>query len=182
MANHTTYCYDTEFLEDGRTIELISIGIVSETGREYYAVSSELPEKRIRKNQWLMDNVVPGLPKPAGDWNNHMPKRWLFDYHNPVVKRRERIAAEVREFLLAEDRPQLWADYAAYDHVLLAQLWGPMSDLPSGIPMFTHELRQRIESADGFLMPERTEVEHNALEDARYNMRVLTALREAGDL
>src|SRR4051812_11038169 len=32
------YFYDTEFLEDGQTIELISIGIVAEDGREYYAV------------------------------------------------------------------------------------------------------------------------------------------------
>ncbi|MCW2560140.1 MAG: hypothetical protein JWP55_4104 [Mycobacterium sp.] len=30
----TIYCYDTEFLNDGRTIELISIGIVCEDGRE----------------------------------------------------------------------------------------------------------------------------------------------------
>ena len=30
--------YDTEFLEDGKTIDLISIGMVAEDGREYYAV------------------------------------------------------------------------------------------------------------------------------------------------
>lgn len=34
------YFYDTEFIDDGRTIELISIGMVSEDGREYYAVST----------------------------------------------------------------------------------------------------------------------------------------------
>ena len=33
------YFYDTEFLEDGETIDLISIGIVAEDGREYYAVN-----------------------------------------------------------------------------------------------------------------------------------------------
>jgi hypothetical protein len=177
----TVYCYDSEFLEDGKTIELISIGIVSETGREYYAVSSELPEKRIRKNQWLMDNVVPSLPKPAGDWNNHMPKRWLFDYHNPVVKRRDRIATEVKAFLLAEDEPELWGDYVAYDHVVLAQLFGRMIDLPDGIPMYTNELQQELRRApEGFVPPEQTNGLHNALEDARHNMRVFRALREAG--
>jgi hypothetical protein len=109
----TTYTYDCEFLEDGRTIELISIGIVSESGREYYAVNAGMPVKRIRKHKWLMDNVVPSLPKPSGDWNNHMPKSWLFDYHNPAVKKRDRIADEVREFLLAEGSPELWADFGA---------------------------------------------------------------------
>lgn len=35
------YFFDTEFIEDGRTIDLVSIGIVCEDGREYYAVSAE---------------------------------------------------------------------------------------------------------------------------------------------
>lgn len=177
----TTYCYDTEFLEDGRTIELISIGIVSDTGREYYAVNLNMPVKRIRKHQWLMDNVVPGLPQPAGDWNNHIPRRWLFDYNNPAVKHRDRIANEVRDFLLAEDAPELWADHTAYDHVLLAQLWGPMSSLPTGIPMWTHDLQQAIEAATGeFGTPIQESGQHNALADARHNLRVLTALRAVG--
>ncbi|WP_280413162.1 3'-5' exoribonuclease domain-containing protein [Nocardia asiatica] len=177
----TTYCYDTEFLEDGKTIELISIGIVCEDdGREYYAVNADMPVRRIRKHQWLMNNVVPGLPKPAGDWNNHMPRRWLFDYHNPVVKKRSRIATEVRDFLLAADKPRLWANYLAYDHVLLAQLWGPMSRLPSGIPMWTHELQQEIERVPGFQAPVQASGHHNALEDARHNVAVLRALRECG--
>ncbi|MFI7191461.1 3'-5' exoribonuclease domain-containing protein [Nocardia nova] len=172
----TIYAYDTEFLEDGRTIELISIGIVCEDGREYYAVNAEMPIKRIRKHQWLMGNVVPSLPKPYGDWNNHMPKRWLFDYRNPAVKDRKRIAAEVAEFLLAADEPQLWADWGAYDHVALCQLWGTMIDLPQGIPMFTHDIEQAIEAAPEFVKPEQAAGVHNALEDARHNMRVLRSL------
>ncbi len=32
----TRYFYDCEFLENGNTIELISIGIVADDGREYY--------------------------------------------------------------------------------------------------------------------------------------------------
>lgn len=32
---------DTEFYEDGSTIDLISIGVVTEDGREFYAVSQE---------------------------------------------------------------------------------------------------------------------------------------------
>ena len=34
----TAIDYDFEFLEDGSTIEPISIGMVCEDGREYYAV------------------------------------------------------------------------------------------------------------------------------------------------
>lgn len=173
----TEYDYDCEFLEDGRTIELISIGIVSESGREYYAVNADMPVRRIRKSQWLMDNVVPTLPKPAGDWNNHMPRRWLFDYYNPVVKRRARIATEVRDFLLAEGPPALWADYGAYDHVVLCQLFGRMIDLPDGLPMWTHDIQQALEQAPpGFVPPQQESGHHNALEDARHNRAVRLAL------
>lgn len=43
------YFYDCEFIEDGRTIELVSIGVVCEDGREFYAVSTEFdPERAAR--------------------------------------------------------------------------------------------------------------------------------------
>lgn len=57
-----SYCYDTEFLDDGSTIDLISIGIVCEDGREYYAVNSDMPRERISRDDWLCQNVVPHLP------------------------------------------------------------------------------------------------------------------------
>ena len=40
------YFYDTEFIEDGTTIQLVSIGIVSKRGEEYYAVSTDFEPQR----------------------------------------------------------------------------------------------------------------------------------------
>ena len=37
----TKYFLDTEFIEDGKTIDLISLGIVCEDGRELYLQNSE---------------------------------------------------------------------------------------------------------------------------------------------
>lgn len=166
------YWYDCEFLEDGRTIELISIGIVAEDGREYYAVSDEVTrgklERRIRRNDWLMRNVVPSLPKLHGDANLHAPASWLFDYRSPLVKKPERIADEVRDFLLTAGSPELWADYSAYDHVVLCQLWGPMIDLPPGLPMFTRDVQQYAAHLGVTGLPEQAEGLHNALSDARH--------------
>jgi hypothetical protein len=53
-------------------------------------------------------------------------------------------------------------------------------DLPSGMPMFTHDIEQAIEAVPGFVKPVQESGVHNALKDARHNMRVLRALREAG--
>lgn len=176
--------YDTEFIEDGKTIDLISIGMVTEDGREYYAVNSALADqwgpgrrlrRRIEKNGWLMQNVVPGLPKPSGDWNLYMPKSWLFNYRDPAVKRRDRIAAEVRDFVLGTDPDQvphveLWAWYGAYDHVVLSQLFGRMIDLPEGMPMWTNDLKQECERLGNPTLPEQPDGIHNALADARHNL------------
>ena len=57
------YFYDTEFIEDGTTIELVSIGVVAEDGREYYAVSTEFDPARA--GDWVRANVLPKLPSPS---------------------------------------------------------------------------------------------------------------------
>ncbi|MFG2900952.1 hypothetical protein ACGFZH_28185 [Streptomyces zaomyceticus] len=161
--------YDTEFIENGRTIDLISIGMVAEDGRELYAVNREMPVRRIRRHDWLMKHVVPSLPHGHGDRRNHLPKAWLFDYGDPVVKRRAVIAAQVRRFIQDTPDPQLWAWYGAYDHVALAQLFGPMIDLPTGVPMWTNDLRQECERLGNPRLPEQPAGVHNALADARHN-------------
>jgi hypothetical protein len=173
--------YDLEFLEDGRHIDLISIGMVCDDGRQYYAVNRDMPVRKIRKHKWLMENVVPGLPKGSGDRHNHVPKSWLFDYADPVVKRRERIADDVMDFIRAAGPDvQLWANYGAYDHVCLAQLWGRMTDLPEGVPMFTHDIQQERArlGISWDALPKQLSSEHNALADARHNQTVRRWLAE----
>ena len=53
------YFYDTEFIDDGRTIELISIGVAAEDGREYYGISSEFNPDRA--GRWVRTHVLPKL-------------------------------------------------------------------------------------------------------------------------
>lgn len=177
----TAIDYDLEFLEDGRTIELISIGMVADDGREYYAVNRDMPVRKIRKHKWLMENVVPHLPKAHGDRRLTMPKRWLFDYADPRVKRKEQIADEVMDFIRAAGPDvELWANYGAYDHVCLAQLWGRMIDLPEGVPMFTRDIQQERArlGIPHDALPQQDSAEHNALADARHNQAVRRWLRQ----
>lgn len=164
----TAIYYDTEFLEDGHTIELISIGMVTERGAEYYAVNADMPVKKIKKHPWLSKHVWPQLPRLHGDARIHLGDP--LDKHHPAVKPKAQIAAEVRTFITAITDPQLWAWYAAYDHVALAQLFGSMVNLPVGIPMWTNDLRQEMRRLGDPRMPEQPAGEHNALEDARFNL------------
>lgn len=176
----TTYAYDTEFHEDGRTVDLISIGIVADDGREYYAVSSDFDQARVQAHPWLKEHVWPQLPlKSANILTQTGAVSWL-DPEAPEVKDRATIAAEVKDFLLAGEGPtELWAYFGAYDHVALAQLYGPMSALPDGIPMWTHDLNQLGEAFGVAQWPEQTAGQHNALGDARWVMGCMNALRQS---
>ena len=154
----------------------ISIGMVAEDGRELYAVNADMPVRRIRKSPWLMANVVPSLPKAHGDARLYQPTRWLFNYSDPCVYKRPQIADKVRRFIQTTPDPQLWADWGAYDHVVLCQLWGRMIDLPEGVPMWTHDLRQEVERAGNPELPRQAHGEHNALADARHNRAIAAFL------
>jgi hypothetical protein len=186
-AGPSRYFYDTEFLEDGKTIELISIGIVAEDGREFYAVNRDAPWKRIKKMPWLMANVWPNLPRYHGDARNHYGDR-LNDL-DPAMQTPLQIAGGVRGFLLGTEYPrrrplpdiELWADYGAYDHVVLAQLFGTMVNLPDGIPMWTHDLRQHIQTTNAPIEVWDIPFEgqpHHALHDARHDRRVFQAIAD----
>jgi hypothetical protein len=179
------YDYDLEFLEDGRTIELISIGIVAEDGREYYAVNQEAPWSRIRQHEWLMGNVVPHLPPAAQGWARRgkttVPADFA-DHHQ--LKHRQQIAHEVSEFIRfggeSRNQHELWAYYGAYDHVALCQLWGRMIDLPPWVPMFTRDIKQlavQLGPEPNLYKLASQVTEHHALADARWNQEVRQALQ-----
>ncbi|MER8083809.1 3'-5' exoribonuclease [Streptomyces sp. NPDC094048] len=162
--------YDTEFLDDGRTIDLISIGLIAEDGRELYAVSSQFNVGAVQRHGWLMANVWPSLPIVKNPRGRRGTDR--LDLTDPDVRPRHQIARLVQQFIQATPDPQLWAYYSAYDHVALAQLFGPMSDLPAGIPMQTCDLVQEAQRlgltpAD---LPQQADGHHNALADARHNL------------
>ncbi len=154
------YFYDCEFIEDGRTIDLVSIGVVDEQGREFYAISTEFDASAAVP--WVRRNVLDRLPSPG----------------NPAWRSRARIREDLYEFLTeplrAEDRRgeelELWAWYAAYDHVVLAQLWGRMPDLPREIPRFTKDLRQLWDEKGRPPLPQAEQQRHDALVDARHNL------------
>ncbi|MBM7367093.1 polyadenylate-specific 3'-exoribonuclease AS [Gordonia hydrophobica] len=147
------YFYDTEFIEDGTTIELVSIGVVAEDGREFYAVSTEFDPTRA--GDWVRTNVLDKLPSPAD-------KAW---------RSRRAIRESLFEFLTEPgDRVELWAWVGAYDHVVLCQLWGDMTQLPREMPRYTRELRQLWEMSGHPELPAAPKNAHDALADARHNL------------
>lgn len=168
------YFFDLEFLEDGETIDLISIGIVAEDGREFYAVNEEANWSRIINHDWLRVNVVPHLPievNPLADgkyWGRIQPNsHWDIE---------DSIRQKLLDFI-GDDKPEFWSYFADYDWVCLAQLFGRMIDLPKGWPMYCRDIKQLCDSLGNPTLPPQ-EGEHQALNDARWNKQAYEFLRD----
>jgi len=185
------YYYDCEFLEGTQdkmimgmkigktkpTIDLISIGIVAEDGREYYAISKDFNLKeawnrydlKVNKNYpsgpehskvyWIRENVL----KPIFyEWKNkdinfHEINFTYKDFKRLLKKygkSNKQIAEEIIGFVYPEhEAPKFYGYNSAYDHVALCWLFGKMIDLPKGFPMYTIDLQQMKDDINRNLLP-----------------------------
>ena len=134
--------FDTEFIDDGKTIDLISIGMIREDGEIYYAENSGC--NYYKADPWVEQNVFPHLKGPQ--------------------KTKEEIAQEIIEFV--GPNPEFWAYFASYDWVVLCQLYGRMLDVPNGWPHFCLDLKQELYLRGLISSVKQPENAHNALADA----------------
>lgn len=176
------YWLDTEFIEDGRTIDLLSIGIVAEDGREFYAQYEHTNTGLA--SDWVARNVLPHLQH----FDMGLRRRSCPSYYGESVDRgrgvspaqcarecpwlsRADLAERIRMFCSPEqhDKPEFWGYYADYDWVVLCQIFGTMMDLPQGWPMYCRDIKQWCDDLGNPKLPEQGKGEHHALADARWN-------------
>jgi hypothetical protein len=196
------YFIDTEFHEGfhkplfGRRrhfIDLISIGIFAEDGREYYAISNDFDLKAAWNNLWLREYVL--RPIYVEHWaEGHTPNPFSRSSFQDFImdmecisKPNEQIAQEIKAFVNhGVGKPEFYGYYADYDWVVFCSLFGRMIDLPEGFPMYCRDLKQMLdEKAEHYsidiprsmlldMIKSRPDYpknsnEHNALADARWN-------------
>ncbi len=165
------YYLDTEFHERPHTIELISIAVVAENGREFYCESSDY--NRNKSTEWLKKNVLPNL------WFNKKPGVKFSPRLNPVhgiiggEYSRKDIGEELLDFI-GDDTPEFWGYFSDYDWVVTCWLFGPMIALPKKFPMYCRDIVQLRDSlyiteSDLIASLPEHELKHHALSDARWN-------------
>lgn len=143
------YFIDTEFQQtDGPTglfIMPISIGVVAEDGREFYAISGRLDPTLV--DPWVRDHVLTMFyPDGLGQSPAHC---------DDAI-----IAADLKRFI-GDDVPQFWGEYSAFDYVVLTAIMGGFEGWPQNWPMWINDLKQEA-------FPEvASQFPHNALADAR---------------
>jgi hypothetical protein len=130
MSKRKKIFWDMEFTGLHKLSTPLSIGLVAEDGREFYAEFTDFDEMQI--NQWLIDNVMSHLV--LGDYD------FVRDYKpdDKLVKVKgdtELIAQTLGAWLdfYKEDGVEMWGDCLAYDWVLFVSIFGSAFDIPEHI-------------------------------------------------
>jgi len=163
------------------TIDLISIGIVTETGETFYEICNEFDIEEAWNNEWLNANVLTKLFQDLLNLESEFPLTntdvsdytlWNLSYLlRKQGSTKAVIAKRVKEFVYLHSQindPEAienWEDvkhlfpiefygyYADYDWVVLCWLFGRMIDLPAGFPFYCRDLKQMLDD-EGDLGPD----------------------------
>lgn len=162
------YFLDTEFIEYPCTIDLISIGIVAEDGREFYAVSNQFDMRKA--SQWVKDNVIANLDRPNPHAVSISGLGRVIVHDKEAWYTKDEIRKGILEFI-GQDKPSFWGYYADYDWVVFCWLFGTMMELPKGFPKYCNDIKQLCNSLGNPQLPKMEGVDHNALDDAKHHKK-----------
>jgi hypothetical protein len=122
--NMTKVFFDTEFtgLHQGAT--LVSIGLVAETGQQFYAEFDDYDVSQV--DEWLQGNVIDKL------WLNYQgnaafPEEWYIRGNKQEIK--EALTVWLKQF----EQVEMWSDCLSYDWVLFCQLFGHAFNIPKNV-------------------------------------------------
>ena len=146
--------FDTEFIDTGSVVHLLSIGMVREDGLTYYAEPKETD--RSLACEWVQKNVLPHMDGP--------------------VQTRKSIRDDIVAF--CGEAPEFWGYYVAYDWLVLCQLFGRMLDVPAHWPNFAFDVQALRVLQGAKNLPKQTGTEHNALADALWTKQAFEYLEQ----
>lgn len=122
----TKVFFDLEFTGLHQNTTMISIGLVSECGKTFYAESNDYDFKQI--DDWLRENVINNLQyngifqKLDGTKNN-------ISYKSTTENIKEKLLTWLEQF----EEVEMWSNCLAYDWVLFRNLFKESESFPSNV-------------------------------------------------
>lgn len=122
----TKVFFDTEFtgLHQGTT--LISIGLVSECGKTFYAELTDYDKTQI--DEWLQKNVIGNLNLTTRD-----NLRYRNGGDTAIKCDTDNLKGFLSEWLEQFEKVEIWSDCLSYDWVLFNQIWGHAFNIPKNL-------------------------------------------------
>lgn len=118
--------FDTEFTGLHKNTTLISIGLVTEEGRTFYAEFTDYDKSQV--DDWIQENVIDNLK-----YNDS--KEILYRSHSSwsMKSHTKFIAKKLKEWLKESGDVEMWSDCLSYDWVLFNDLFGSAFDIPKNV-------------------------------------------------
>lgn len=159
--------FDTEFTGLHKDTTLMSIGLVDENGRTFYAEMTDYNHSQV--DNWLEENVIA----------NFTNEKKL----NTVELRKE-----LTKWLSLYENVEIWSDCLAYDWVLFNNIFGSAFDIPKNVYYIPFDIctLMKIKGVDPDINREdysgtKENSKHNALHDAKVIKLCYEKLMEASE-
>lgn len=167
----TKIFFDTEFTGLHQNTTLISIGLVSECGKTFYAELTDYDKSQI--DEWLQRNVIDNLIF------NDYPESGIILSHggksNEVKANRNSVKEQLDVWLSQFEQVEMWSDCLSYDWVLFNQIFGHAFNIPKNVYYIPFDICTlfKIKGIDPDINREEfaeiseSNQKHNALWDAK---------------
>jgi len=124
--------FDTEFTGLHQNTTLISIGLVSEDGKTFYAELNDYDKSQI--DNWLQSNVIDNLLFNNYNYYQNVPESFINKVSEYHLKASSKMVAEHLALWLSQfEKVEMWSDCLAYDWVLFNQLYGHVFNIPKNV-------------------------------------------------
>ncbi len=162
---------DCEFTGLHQNTTLISIGIISECGKQFYAEFNDYDKSQI--DNWIQENVINHLIYPSngiGIMNENDDLSCI-----GIRGSKYYIKSELKMWLTKFKYIEIWSDTLAYDWVLFNQLFGHAFNTPNNVYYIPFDIATlfKIKGIDPdvnreeYVKMNKKSQKHNALWDAK---------------
>jgi len=175
--------FDTEFTGLHKDTSLISIGLVDENGKTFYAEFLDYNQDQV--NDWIRENVINHL-----SFNLFATKLEVKNGNTEMKGPKKYVADCLKIWLANYDDIQLVSDVCHYDMVLFIDMFGDAFSIPENVSPVCHDINQDIATYYNISEKEafdksREEIsdkiegdKHNALYDAKVIKNIYYKLRK----
>lgn len=133
--------FDTEFTGLHKNTTLISIGLIDENGRTFYAEFTDYDKSQV--DDWILVNVIEHLisSKPK---NRFVYGTSVFGEKTIVIGDKLKVKEELKHWLSTYDEVQLISDVCHYDMVLFIDIFGDAFSIPNNVSAVCYDINQDI--------------------------------------
>ncbi len=167
MSKRTKIFFDTEFTGLHQKTTLISIGLISECGKTFYAELTDYDKSQI--NDWLQENVIKHLYLTEDNIKKSTGNNRLMMGETSTIR------MGLGNWLSQFESVEMWSDCLSYDWVLFNQIFNHAFNIPENVYYIPFDICTLFHvkgidpdvNREEFSNMKEVSQKHNSMSDAR---------------